>query len=143
MAILLDTNVVSELMRPSPDAGVKAWITSHALTDLYFSSVSEAELRYGVALLPTGKRKDRLKAEVAAMLQNAFQNRVLNFDRKSARTYAEIAASRQLAGRPFSRFDCQIASIASTNDFVLATRNIRDFVGMGITLVNPWSNAQP
>ena len=142
MAILLDTNVVSELMRPLPNAAVEVWVSRYEKSDLYLSSVSEAELRYGIALLPSGRRKERLKTSMEAMLQRAFQNRILSFDRKSAHTYAEIAASRKLAGRPPSRFDCQIASIASSNDCVLATRNIRDFVGMGVDLLNPWSDVE-
>ena len=142
MAILLDTNVVSELMRPVPNATVEVWLSRYEKSDFYLASVSEAELRYGIALLPSGRRKERLKTSMEAMLQRAFQDRVLSFDRKSAHTYAEIAASRKLAGRPYSVFDCQIASIASSNDCVLATRNIRDFVGMGVDLLNPWSDTE-
>ena len=130
------------MMLPLPNAAVDVWLSRHEKSELFFSSVSEAELRYGIALLPSGRRKERLKTSMEAMLQRAFQNRVLSFDRKSAHTYAEIAAARKAAGRPYSRFDCQIASIASSNGCVLATRNISDFVGMGVDLINPWSDME-
>ena len=129
-------------MRPSPDTAVEVWLSKYEKSDLYFSSVSEAELRYGIALLPSGRRKDRLESAMEAMLPRAFQNRVLSFDRKSTRMYAEIVAARKLAGRPISEMDCQIASIALSYDFALATRNVRDFVGLGVELINPWSDVE-
>ena len=96
MAILLDTNVVSELMRPVPNATVEVWLSRYDKSDFYLASVSEAELRYGNALLPSGRRKERLKTSMEAMLQRAFQDRVLSFDRKSAHTYAENRCFAQI-----------------------------------------------
>lgn len=125
-----------------PEPKVEAWISRYVYTDLYFSSVSEAELRYGVALLPSGRRKERLKLSMETILERDFSNRILSFDRKSAEIYAEIAASRKLVGHPISEMDCQIASIALSYDFTIATRNVRDFVGIGIDLLDPWSDAE-
>ena len=91
--ILLDTNVVSELMRRSPDPAVEAWVMGHAVEALFFSAVGEAELRYGAAILPAGRRRDTLTSDIEAMLHDAFENRILPFDSDAARVYASIAAS--------------------------------------------------
>ena len=110
--ILLDTNVVSELMRSSPDPAVEAWTAGHAAQDLFFSAVGEAELRYGAAILPPGRRRNTLFSDIEAMLREAFGDRVLAFDRDAARYYGDIAATRRSAGRPVAPADCQIAAIA-------------------------------
>ena len=127
MTVLLDTNVVSELLRPSPNPAVEGWVAGRQAADLHFSAVSEAELRYGVALLPAGGRRDALALAVEAILREDFEDRVLPFDSEAAREYADIAASRRTAGRPVAPADCQIAAIARSRDLTIATRNVRDF----------------
>ena len=105
--IVLDTNVVSEMMRPSPDSNVVDWVTGQAALNLYLSTVSEAELRYGVEILPTGARRDRLLNEVEGMLREDFAGRVIPFDSAAAQAYAVIAADHRAAGRPINHADCQ------------------------------------
>ena len=97
--ILLDTNVVSELMRPKPDPDVTAWLANQSAANVFLSVITEAELRYGVAILPAGQRRDRIAAAVEDMLQKDFARRILPFDSEAARIYAEIGASRRAAGR--------------------------------------------
>ena len=100
MNVLLDTNVVSELMRKAPDPTVAVWAAGHRLENLFFSAVGEAELRYGAAILPTGQRRETLVSDIERMLREAFENRVLPFDSGAARAYADIAAKRRSTGRP-------------------------------------------
>ena len=140
MSVLLDTNVVSELLRPSPNSAVEGWVARREAADLLFSAVGEAELRYGVALLPAGRRRDALASAVEAILREDFEDRVLPFDSRAAREYAEIAASRRTAGRPVAPADCQIAAIARSRDLTIATRNVRDFADMELGLVDPWAD---
>jgi len=135
---LLDTNVVSELIRKAPDPAVDAWADRHALEDLFFSAIGEAELRYGAAILPAGRRRATLVSDIEAMLRNAFKARILPFDSAAARMYAEIAASQRRAGRPVSPADTQIAAIARSRGMAVATRNTRDFRDAGIEVVDPW-----
>ncbi len=137
--IVLDTNVVSELLRPSPDRAVEAWVADRPAADLYFSAVGEAELRYGVALLPAGRRRDALASAIEAILREDFDQRILPFDSAAARAYAAIAAARRAAGRTASPADCQIAAIARSRRMAVATRNVRDFDDMGIDLLDPWA----
>ena len=141
MSVLLDTNVVSELIRKAPDPAVEAWAAGHALENLFFSAVSEAELRYGAAILPAGRRRDSLVADIERMLSDAFDGRVLPFDSRAARAYADIAAMRRSAGRTVPSADCQIAAIARSRDMAVATRNVRDFEDIDIEIVNPWTTA--
>ncbi len=141
MTMLLDTNVVSELLRPSPDPVVGAWAAAYPLEELFFSAVGEAELRYGAAILPAGRRRETLVLDIERMLRHAFDDRVLPFEREAARVYAELAAMRRAMGRPFAPADCQIAAIAYARDMGVATRNVRDFEGMGIEVVDPWATA--
>ncbi len=138
MAVLLDTNVVSELLRPSPNPAVEMWVGTRLATDLYFSAVGEAELRYGVAILPTGRRRDALALAIEAILREDLDGRILPFDRPAAREYADIAAARRSAGRPIAPTDCQIAAIARSRDMAVVTRNVRDFDDTGIEVVDPW-----
>ena len=138
--IILDTNVVSALMRPSLVAIVLDWVNQQPPSSLYVSTVSEAELRYGVEILPVGIRRESLLAEIEAMLQDDFLGRILPFDREAARLYAVIAASRRAAGRPISQADCQIAAIARSRGASVATRDVNGFQGCGIDVINPWSS---
>ncbi len=141
MIVLLDTNVVSELIRKAPDPAVEAWAADHTLEDLFFSAIGEAELRYGAAILPTGRRRETLVSDIERMLRDAFEDRVLPFDSAAARAYADIAAMRRFSGRPVPPADCQIAAIARSRDMAVATRNVRDFDDMNIEIVDPWTVA--
>ena len=105
--------------------------------------MSEAELRYGVAIMPAGQRRDALAFEIEAMLREDFTGRILPFDSNAARAYAELAASSRRAGRPVSQPDCQIAAIARARGMALATRNVRDFQAMAVDLVDPWTHPGP
>lgn len=137
--IILDTNVVSELFRPAPEKRVEAWLAAQDGAAVYFTAVGEAELRHGVAILPAGKRRKALIQAIEGILDEDFRDRILPFDRPAAQAYAMIAAERRANGRPISQFDCQIAGIARAYDATLATRNVEDFAGCGIVVVNPWN----
>ena len=141
MSTLLDTNVVTELMREWPESSVARWVSGHPVEDLFLSAVSEAELRYGAAILPIGLRRETLFFKIEAMLSDAFEDRVLPFDSDAARAYGHIAAARRSAGRPVASADCQIAAIAAARHMRIATRNVRDFEDMGIEIVDPWAGA--
>ena len=137
--IVLDTNVVSELMRLAPDPAVMSWFSRQDSAGLHLTAVSEAELRAGAAILPAGQRRDRLAAEIDAVIAEDFAGRVLPFDSAAARAYAAIAASRRSLGRPILEADCQIAAIARARDAAVATRNARDFTQCGIAVTDPWT----
>lgn len=137
--IVIDTNVVSELMRLTPEPAVMARFARRNADELYLTAVAEAELRAGAAILPAGRRRDRLSAEVDAVVREDFAGRVLPFDSAAARAYAEIAASRGSTGRPILEADCQIAAIARSRGMAVATRNVGDFSGTGIEVLNPWA----
>jgi len=136
--IILDTNVVSEFLKVAPAPQVEAWLSGQDGMQLYFTAVGEAELRRGVAILPVGRRRSALAVAVDVILEKDLQGRILPFDRAAATAYAIIASARRTAGRPISQFDCQIAAIAKARDAALATRNIRDFEGCGVDLIDPW-----
>lgn len=136
--IILDTNVVSELLRAAPAPPVAAWLATVEGATVYLTAISEAELRYGAALIPPGRRKAQLVQAVDGMLREDFRGRILPFDSTASQHYAQIAASRRSAGRPISQFDCQIAAITRAFGAVLATRNVADFVDCGIELIDPW-----
>ncbi|TAK53790.1 MAG: type II toxin-antitoxin system VapC family toxin [Gammaproteobacteria bacterium] len=140
--IVLDTNVISELLRPSPAVQVEAWLAAQHGATVYFTAVGEAELRHGVAMLPAGKRRTALAKAIEGLLEEDFSDRILPFDRAAARAYASIAAERRAAGRPISQFDCQIAAIARANQAAVATRNTSDFAGCGIAVIDPWDRAK-
>ena len=139
MPVLLDTNVVSELLRPSADPGVVAWVNASPATDLYFSAVGEAELRYGIAVMATGRRRTALASAIESILREDFDGRILPFDSAASREFAEIGALRRGSGRPIAWADCQIAAIARSRDMSVATRNVRDFEGIDIRTVDPWT----
>lgn len=136
--IVLDTNVLSEIMRREPDAAVAAWISARPASSLFTTTVTQAEILYGVRLLPSAKRRTRLEAVVGDMFTTDFAGRVLPFDQAAAQVYAEIAVARRRAGRPISQFDAQIAAIARSRDAGVATRNGADFEGCGIGVIDPW-----
>ncbi len=136
--ILLDTNVVSELIRPTADKRVYAWLAAQPAESVFLSTISESELYYGVELLPDGKRKQLLLAAVTQMLEVEFRDRLLPFDSSAAGIFGSIAAHRRSIGRPISIADAQVAAIARSRNADLATRNTDDFVDCGLTIVNPW-----
>ena len=139
--ILLDTNILSELMRPAPEAAVERWLAGQPPASVFISAITEAELRYGLALMPVGRRRSTIAAEIEGMLGEDFRGRILPFDSPAAVAFAEIAADRRQAGRPISQADAQIAAIARSRGAALATRNVADFEGCGIEVVNPWKDA--
>ena len=139
---VLDTNVASELMRPSPASPVAAWVAKRDAEDMFLTAVSEAELLYGVAMVPAGRRKNELEAAMTRWLDVGFGERILPFDSAAARHYAEIALHRRRAGRPIEEADCQIAAISRSRGAVLVTRNVRDFEGTDIDIVDPWVNSR-
>lgn len=137
--IILDTNVLSELMKLYPAEGVVQWLEALPPSTVYTTSISEAEVLYGVKLLPAGERRRNLEMAAHAMFTEDFSGRVLPFESRAASHYSELAAYRRQAGRPISAFDAQIAAIARAAGGTLATRNIDDFAGCGIDVLNPWS----
>lgn len=137
--IVLDTNVLSELMRPAPEARVVAWIGRQPPASLFTTTVTQAEILYGVGLLPNGRRKRELEAAVSGLFDEDLAARILPFDAAAARAFAAIAVARRQAGEPISQFDAQIAAICRSRDAVLATRDDDDFMGCGIEVRNPWT----
>lgn len=137
--IVLDTNVLSELLRPEPARQVEQWLAAQDGATVYFTAIGEAELRHGVAILPAGRRRTSLTTAIDGLLEEDFRDRVLPFDRVAARAYATIAAARRAAGRPISQFNCQIAGIALARGAAVATRNTSDYDGCGIELIDPWT----
>ena len=139
--IILDTNVISELLRPAPEPKVEHWLSAQDGHNVYLTSISEAELRYGLAIMGNGKRRAALVDAVDRILREDLAGRILPFDSDAAQSYATIAAARRAAGRPIAQVDCQIASIAHTRGATVATRNTPDFEGCEIDLMNPWTAA--
>ena len=137
--ILLDTNVVSEVMKAAPNPRVEAWLGAQPMAGLFITTITEAELRLGVALLSKSRRRDNLAAMVAAMLAEDFTEHILPFDSAAAMAYAAMVVIRRQAGVPIAQVDAQIAAIAKSRGATLATRNIADFKGCGIEIINPWS----
>lgn len=136
--IVLDTNVVSELMHRAPEPRVVAWVDGFAPDDVFVTAVTAAELMYGAARLRDGRRKQELIAQVDGLLTEDLHDQVLPFDDAAAVHYADIAAGRERAGRPISAADAQIAAICRCYGARLATRNVGDFTGTGVDVVDPW-----
>ena len=137
--IIVDTNVLSEVMKVSPSPRVVEWWNSHPETELYLSSITQAEILAEIELLPKGKRRAATAQAAEAMFQEDFADRILPFDGEAAREFARIIAARRKVGRPISQADAQIAAIARNYGAVLATRNTGDFEHCGVKLVNPWA----
>jgi predicted nucleic acid-binding protein len=136
--IVLDTNVLSALMRTAPDAPVVAWLDRQPAESIWITSITLFEARLGLALLPAGKRRTELASAFARLLEEDLENRVLDFDSGAAIEAAELAAQRQIAGKPIDIRDTQIAGIALMHRATLATRNTRHFADLKIDLVHPW-----
>lgn len=137
--ILLDTNVVSESLRPSPSMHVAGWMRAQPRAQLHISAVTAAELRRGVSILPDGQRQESLSAAIEAIITSDFLGRALPFDLGASEHYATIIATRRKSGEPIDWADALIAAIARANKAVLATRNTKHFSGCGIELINPWT----
>ena len=136
--ILLDTNVVSEVMKPHPNPLVAAFIESQPLDRLFVPSLVMAELRHGIARLPEGRRRDEIESDFEAFCRAGFSSRVLSFDDTCARGYARARSMREQAGRPVAILDALIGGMALAHGATLATRNTADFDGYGLALVDPW-----
>lgn len=134
--ILLDTNVVSEAMKPDPDPAVLSWLDEQAAETLFLCSVTIAELMFGIAALPKGKRKDRLTTALEGVV-TLFADRILPFDIEAARRYADLAVSARAAGRGFPTPDGYMAAIAAAHDFAVASRDSSAFSAAGLNVINP------
>lgn len=139
--IILDTNVLGALMRPVPDAAVVRWLDRQPAESVWITSSTLFEARFGLALLPSGRRRQRLESEFDRLLREDLENRVLDFDSAAATEAASLAAARQKSGRPVDMRDTQIAGIALARHATLATRNVRHFADLEISIVDPWVSA--
>ncbi len=137
--IILDTNVLGALMRTEPDAPVVAWLDRQPAESVWITSITLFEARFGLALLALGRRRQILEAAFARLLQDDLENRVLDFDSAAATEAASLAAARQKSGRPVDMRDTQIAGIALARRAMLATRNVRHFADLKISIVDPWA----
>lgn len=137
--IVLDTNVLSETLRPNPDAAVMTWLAARPAASLFTTTLTRGEILYGVRMLPKGRRRDRLHDAIMTIFAETFAGRILAFDSPSADAYADIAAARKQSGKPIGQFDAMIAAVTRSRGAVLATRNTKDFTGCGIELVDPWT----
>lgn len=135
--IVLDTNVLSEEMKPAPEPAVHSWLLRQNPFDLFTTAVTEAEIIYGVTVLPDGKRKRDLDTAAQRVLA-LFAGRILPFDSAAAREFAQIVTDRRRAGRPIEDFDAQVAAIARSRGMTLATRDVQDFISTGVQLIDPW-----
>jgi predicted nucleic acid-binding protein len=140
--IVIDTNVVSEIVKLLPAPAVIDWFASQNPQDLYTTTITQAEILYGIELLPKGRRRSALETAISTIFEQMFAARVLPFDEGSAYAFAMIAARHRASGRTIGEFDSQIAAIAFSRGASLATRNIADFWGCGVTLINPWDSGE-
>lgn len=137
--IVLDTNVLSELMRPKPSTRVVTWVANQPAAELFTTSITEAEIFYGIELLTRGKRREALLAAAEAMFTEDLAGRIFAFDSDAARVFSKIAAHRRALGRPINHADAQIAAIARVRRAKLASRNVADFADCGLDIINPWN----
>lgn len=135
---LLDTCVVSEAMRPKPQQSVLDWLNSQRTESLYLSTITIAEIGYGLQIMPEGKRRRMLEGRFDLFITSGFAQRILPFDERAAHLYAQLMGHRRKSGRPMSILDGQIAAIARVNRFAVATRNVQDFEECGVEIVNPF-----
>ncbi len=137
--LLLDTNVLSELLKPAPNQAILAWLDAQPRSQLFTTSITRAEILYGVALLPRGSRREKLRKAAAAIFDEDLEDKVLSFDAAAADHCADLAARRKQADKPIGQLDAMIVGIAQAHQARLATRNIRTFVDCEIQLVDPWN----
>ncbi len=138
MKIILDTNIISELMKSVPDQNVLVWLDRQNALTLYITSISVAEIFYGLHVLPAGKRRIALETAFHHIIETVFSQRVIFFNIAAASHYGFIMAERKKTGKPMSTLDGQIAAIAKASDATLATRNIKDFIQTGVDIINPF-----
>ena len=138
--IILDTNALSELMKPQGSSTVKAWVKAQSRNQLFITTITQAEILYGIAILPVGTRKQILQDTAHAMFREDFLDKILPFDQAAAEHFAILASDRREQGKPISQFDAQIAAICRTYQATLATRNANDFGGCHIKVINPWNS---
>jgi toxin FitB len=138
--IILDTNVVSEMMKASSAVRVTKWVSSHAHSRIFTTSVTQAEIFFGLEIMPHGRNRQSLYKAATSMFKDKFANHVLAFDGDASHIFAAIAAARRRAGQPIGQFDCQIAAIARLHGAAIATRDLRDFAHCGVELLDPWSD---
>ncbi len=140
--IILDTNVISETMRPAPEPTVVAWLNRQDSLSLFLTTPTIAEVHYGIEALPNGKRRRALSDGFDRMLREAFEGRILTFDLGAAKRYGLVMSARRARGRPLSVVDGQIAAMALDRHAVIATRNVRDFEGCGVEVVDPFARGK-
>jgi len=138
--IVLDTNVLSETLRPVPEPSVLDWLANQPRASLFITTITRGEILYGIRLLSDGKRRRGLWDAAKKIFDEDFADQVLSFDGDAADMYAEIAASRRTAGKPISQFDAMIVAMARSRGAGLATRNVKDFENCGVDVVNPWTD---
>lgn len=136
--ILVDTNVISEMMKPTPDLYVLKWIDQQEITQLFISTVTIAEISYGLNVLPEGKRRESLELAFNKAVLEAFTGRILSFDESAACQYGKVMGYRKRLGQPLGIPDGQIAAIAIAHNAIIATRNVRDFIHCNLQLINPF-----
>lgn len=137
--IVLDTNVLSEALKPLPSGVVLDWLAAQEPSSVFITTITQAEVLYGVEVLPVGKRRTQLLAAVEKTFVEEFESRILPFDEDAAHAFARIVAARNAAGRPIAQFDAMIAAIARSQNAAVATRNVPDFERCGIQVINPWT----
>lgn len=138
--IVLDTNVLSEALRPVPEPSVLDWLSNQPRASLFITTITRGEILYGIRILADGKRRRGLLDAAMKIFDADFADQVLNFDSEAADMYADIAAARRTAGRPISQFDAMIAAMARSRGASLATRNAKDFDDCGVDVINPWKD---
>ena len=138
--IVLDTNVISEPLRQAPESRVIEWIDAQPIETLYLSAITVAELRFGVAALPAGKRRDRLQESLEKRALPLFAGRVLSFDMSASHSYGELMAKARTAGLAIGTADGYIAAIAAANGMMVATRDVSPFEAFGVAVINPWED---
>jgi predicted nucleic acid-binding protein len=136
--LVLDTNMLSEIMRPEPERKVADWIVRQQSDELFTAAVCQAEILSGLAIMPNGRRRTELEEAARAMFTDDFDGRVLPFDVEAASAYAEVLAARRKAGRPSGTIDLMLAAIARVRGASVVTRNVTDFEGVGVAIINPW-----
>ena len=139
--LILDTNIFSEFMKEHPNEAVYAWLTRFSFNDLYTTTITVAEVRQGIAILPTGRKRQTLDQAANRLFGDRFAGRILSFDIPAAEAYADIVVDRRRSGRSFTIKDCMIAAVAKAAGIPVATRNLSDFTDCGIDVINPWAVA--
>jgi predicted nucleic acid-binding protein len=136
--IVLDTNLISELLLPQPNVDVTVWLASQPLESVFTTAITQAEVLFGIRILPMEKRQLSLEMTTKAIFLEDMAGRILPFEAAAADIYASVVAKRKAMGRPMSQFDAQIAAITLSHGAALATRNVRDFAHIGLDVIDPW-----